>query len=97
MLESLEDYLTISDWQPPGGTGGEPGSCTRCGKRDAEVHVCIPCLTEVAARMAAKRSGVTPKMTHAGRRRFGVLEWLTVTVLTLGVLAAGSLLGAMIR
>ena len=101
--ELLEDYLIISDWKPPEieGDRGEVCSCTRCGDREAAVSICVPCLLEVSAKMAAEKAAVSkaptavmvePSPPRKRRRLMGFLEWSAVILLSLGVLFSGNLL-----
>ena len=91
-LEALESYLAISEWKPEEFGDGESGVCTRCGERESSVTICAHCLVDVASKMASEKTDTGPK-----KKRGLLLEWLVVTLLSLGVFVTGSLLGSVLR
>lgn len=98
--EVLDGYSTSSDWKPAGSESPEGGPCTRCGDQGGTVSMCMPCLLEVAARVAAGGTAeqvVRTRRKTPKKRRAGILEWFFVMLLSLGALITGSLLNAVLH
>ncbi len=88
MLDVLESYVTASNWKPAKREDAEVRLCTRCGKRESSVAICVPCLLEVAARLAVNKQE---------KQRLGILQWAVVVLVSFGVLAVGSLLSSILH